>query len=300
VLWYIQKRRIRARRLRSREIPYIQGEAIQDASHFFGRGDLLTKLQNTVPTTNYALVGEFRIGKTSIQFQLKNLLRSLENPKYTFLPIFIDLQLLPRPREKYFFHFLGTHLIELAQEYDIPSEILDELHIRQIDQDEKYKSIHLKNDLEELFEYLKKKYPEKPPIILFQIDEIVLIEDYDTLLKLRALLVREPRFKVILSGRKIYKDAQRDTVSPWWNVFQEIEVEPLKPSEAKKLIVDPVKGLFQFDDDAIEHIIARSQGMPLVIQTICTNVLHYKYHAEKFTTRITTEDLDASLDFAKE
>ncbi len=287
-------------RLLNREIPYIQGEPIKETSHFFGRHDLLTKMQTTIPMTNYALIGKFRIVKTSIQYQLNNLLKSHKNSKYIFLPIFIDLQFLRSPREKYFFHFLGEHLIELVKKFEVPSEVINQLYHQRMEYEGKYRSIHFKNDIEELLNYFEKKNSERTPVIVFQIDEIGLMNDYDTLLKLRALLNRESRFKVILSGRTLYKDPGLDTVSPWWNIFQEIEIEPLKPSEARELIVDPVKGLFQFDDEAVEHIIARSQGMPLAIQTICTNVLHYKYKSERFTTRITEEDLYASLDFAKE
>lgn len=297
--WYFQKRRNQARRLREQEIPYIQGEAIQEPSQFFGRGDLLRKLQDSIPTTNYALVGKFRIGKTSIQLQLQNLLKSLASSKYVFLPIFLDLQLLKIPREKYFFHFLGEHLIQLAQEYKAPSNVLQELQYQQIESGEHYKHIHFKDDLEQVLDYLKEKFQEQTPVIVFQIDEILLMKDYDTLLKLRALLVREPQFKIVLSGKNIYKNHDRDEISPWWNVLKEIEVEPLRPSEAKKLIVDPVRGLFQFDEDAVELIIGRSQGMPLDIQTICADVLHYKYNCAKLTTRITEQDVYNSLDLSQ-
>ncbi|MCP4345878.1 MAG: hypothetical protein GY795_10180 [Desulfobacterales bacterium] len=300
LFWYAKKLRIRAVRLRTQDIPYIQGPAIKDPSQFFGREKLLKKLRNTIITTNYALVGEFRIGKTSIQFQLNDLLKSFENSKHTFLPVFLDLHLVDPPKEKHFFHFLGEHLINLAQEQNIPPDILSEFHFRQTQSSEKYTSMHFKNDLECLLDQLQEKFPDRPPVIVFQIDEIPLITDFDTLGKLRAILVREPRFRAVLSGKNIPKDTELDLVSPWWNIFTEIEVEPLTPSEARKLITEPVQGLFQFDEKAIDHIIGRAQGKPLSIQTMCADLLHYKYSTGKFTTRITEEDLYASIDFSSE
>ncbi|MCP4113156.1 MAG: hypothetical protein GY749_47775 [Desulfobacteraceae bacterium] len=300
LFWYARKLRIRAIRLRSQEIPYIQGPAIKDPSQFFGREELLKKLRNTIITTNYALVGEFRIGKTSIQFQLNDLLKSFENSKYTFLPVFLDLHLVDPPKEKHFFHFLGEHLINLAQEQNIPPDILSEFHFRQTQSSEKYTSMHFKNDLECLLDWLQEKFPDRPPVIVFQIDEIPLITDFVTLGKLRAILVRVPRFRAVLSGKNIPKDTELDLVSPWWNIFTEIEVEPLTPSEARKLITEPVQGLFQFDEKAIDHIIGRAQGKPLSIQTMCANLLHYKYNTGKFTTRITEKYLYASIDFSSE
>ncbi len=67
---YIRRRIIRRRRLLAHQIPYIQGESIQDPAKFFGREELMAELRDGLANGSFALTGEFRIGKTSIQRQL--------------------------------------------------------------------------------------------------------------------------------------------------------------------------------------------------------------------------------------
>src|SRR5262249_32805199 len=148
----------RARRLRRKEIPYIQGEAIKDSSRFFGRRPLMENLRDTIATTSYALVGEFRIGKTSVQHQLTQLLESLQDPSYVFLPIFIDLQHLGLGQDHRFFHFLGEYLLKLAKEHEVPAAVLDKLEHGDVSEAEEYDSLSFCQDLDTLLKYWRKRF----------------------------------------------------------------------------------------------------------------------------------------------
>ena len=245
-IWYFRRRAIRNDRLRRKEIPYIMGEAIQDSAQFFGRRELLTRLRDTIVTTSYALVGEFRIGKTSIQYQFARLLESLQDPKYVFLPVFVDLQRLEKRNDR-FFHFLGKHLIELAQAHGGSSSVLDHLEYQALPV-ERYDSIAFNDDLNILLEHWSAEFSPRKPLVVLQIDEVSLLSslDYDTLLAFRAVFVSEPLIKTVLSGRSIPKNQDRPELSPWWNFLREIEVEPLTPTEAQELIEQPVRGVGPF------------------------------------------------------
>ncbi len=296
-LRYIKRRAVLNERLRRREIPYIVGDPIHNPSHFFGRRELLEKLRDSIDKNSYALVGDFRIGKTSIQIQFKQLLESLDDPEYVFLPVFINLEHLGR-NEDHFFHFLGQYLVQLAEEREVPRDILDNLEYQWSQSLADYDSLSFLGDIKVILEYWCDAFSPREPIIIFQIDEITIMDnfDYDTLLKLRAVFIEQPLVNTVLSGRSIPRYRDQTNLSPWWNFLSIIEVEPLTPTEAKELIVEPVLGLFRYDEDAIEHIIARAQGRPFSIQSICSDILHYKYVAGRVTKRITLEDLYTSIE----
>lgn len=302
-IWHFRYRSVQAERLRRKEIPYIEGEAIQNPSQFFGRRDLLNTIRDTLAGASWALVGEFRIGKTSIQHQLSALLRSLNDREYVFFPVFIDLEYL-EGRNDWFFYLLGRNLVTLAQSQEVPGAVLDRLQLPKARTAGEYDSLSLTDDLKVLLRYWSEKFDPRRPVIVFQIDEISLMGrlDYDTLLAFRAIFVSEPLVKTVLSGRTLPCKEGTPELSPWWNFISPErieEVEPLTPAEARELIIKPVRGLFSFDSDVVEHIIARSEGKPLTLQALCSNLLRYKYSIPRLTRRITMEDLRASINQAR-
>lgn len=299
--WEIWRKHVRNARLRRKEIPYISGEAIQKPEQFIGREDLLVFLRDTIHSTNYALVGEFRIGKTSIQHQFNRLIKSINDKNYVFLPAFLDLQHLGG-KEAQFFYFFGSHLMTLAQENEVDPETINQLFHVNCTVPEDYDSIAFRDDLNTLLEYWSQQYAPRKPLVVFQIDEINLLVnfDYNTLLMFRALMVHQPLFKTVLSGITLFKNRDRDALSPWWNLYREIPIEPLTSVEARKLITEPVKGLFHYDDVVIDRIHAHARGRPLQIQDLCTNILRYKYRKRIIRRRITLEDFQNSLEARKQ
>jgi sugar lactone lactonase YvrE len=296
----VLRRRRRDARLRRRENPYVVGEAIEDPGRFFGRRELLNLMRDTIATTSYALVGEFRIGKTSIQHQFAQLLESLKDPDYVFLPVFVDLQHLGTERGQLFFHFLGQHLLQLAKKHGVPDKELDRLEFREVECAEDYNSLSLKNDLELLLGWWGERFAPRKPFVVVQIDEITITDGfaYDTLLKFRAVFSRQPLVKSVVSGRRINRERDDPGQSPWWNFLTEIEVLPLTPAEARALIVEPARGLFTYDEATIQHLVARSEGKPFVLQGLCSDIVQSKYESGRLDLRVTLDDLSAALEFA--
>ena len=79
--------------------------------------------------------------------------------------------------------------------------------------------------------------------------------------------------------------------SPWYNFFEEIEVPPLKPQEAKELIATPVRGIFNYEDLAIEKIIEYSECYPYPIQKFCIYAVNRIIEAKR--RKVTVEDVEA-------
>lgn len=299
----IVRRIVRARMLQAQVIPYVQGEAIQDPTKFFGREALMVKLRDTIETTNYALIGEFRIGKTSIQRQMSLLMRSMVHQTHVFIPIFVDLQHLGLAGKDTFFAFLAQHMFEECKQQGLGDEVMAKSEWSSFSATpEDYDSFTLQGDISLVLSALERLHPERKPVLVFQIDEIALMERFsdDTRLGLRAIFVNQPQAKVILSGPRLARNPELDQLSPWWNFLKVEEIEPLTPSEGRALITRPVRGLFHFTEEAIEHTIARSEGRPLKLQMICADVLRYKYAMRSLRRRITLADIRAALAYAEE
>lgn len=97
-LVYGFRARKRERLLQRRFNPYVAGAPVLDESLFFGRTRLIDRILQTIHNNSLLLYGERRIGKTSIQHQLKRRLERLEDPRYDFFPVYIDLQGTPEDR----------------------------------------------------------------------------------------------------------------------------------------------------------------------------------------------------------
>jgi hypothetical protein len=257
----------------------------------------MAELRDGLANSSFALTGEFRIGKTSIQRQLTLLLRQVRHPDYVFLPIFIDLQHLGIKDEDRFFYFLGTHLIEECRRLGISESVLERLSHSQCENEADYDSQPFSGDLEMLIKELTTLYHPRRPIVVFQIDEIALLKEFhpDTRLGLRAAFINQNQARVVLSGPYIPKLPSVDALSPWWNFFRELEIRPLTSSEVKRLIVQPVRGLFTYDPAVIEEITARAEGKPLRVQTLCAEIVRQRHLKRRWRKRLIMEDLQAAL-----
>jgi len=314
--WWLIRRRRRDERVKNKPMPYVAGPAVGDPEGFGVRRALLNSLRNSVAGSNLALVGEWRIGKTSLQLQLARQLESVEDPAYTFFPMFIDLHKLGDDAEARFFGLLGRSLFRKARERGVPDQILDQLDCREASGDHDatggpgpdgeagegppgdYSLDSLENDLHVLLKHWEQTSAPRAPRVVFQVDEITRFNllPYGTLLQFRSLFITDPRVKAVLSGRSV--DRSRDTAedSPWWNfIGKEIEVEPLTPDDARSLLVKPVSGLFTYREDAIQKILARGEGKPLALQQMGRDILQYKYDHGLFGRPITLAEVTAAL-----
>ncbi len=299
VRWVSRLRR-RAARLRVRENPYVMGDPIEDPEKFFGRRERLQELLNTLESTSYALIGELRIGKTSIQRQLTLLLRGMSKAEVKFIPVWADMQELrdARQRDAQFFYFLGGKLVGVAKQGSVPEAVLRTLEWKDSIPPISYRHDHFHRDLGSLVRHWEGAGSTRP-IVVLQIDEITFFDDLEcsTLSAFRWLFMENPtHLKTVLTGPKIRKDCDKPGQSEWWNFLQTRTVEPMTPAEMRELIVRPARGLFAFDEGCVQRIMAHSLGKPLHLQTICSGLLQYKYRQARLTRRISEKDLNGWLE----
>ncbi len=280
--WLLSRIRRRRRLLRDRFNPYVAGAPILEQARFFGRQSLLDYVLRRVSNNSIMLYGERRIGKTSFQHRLKRHLAALEDPVYVYHPVFIDLQ--GTLEEKFFatlaaeiFHELSPKLGGM-QPLSPPGEA-------------SYGYSELVKDLQRVLKALQDRTKKRVKLVL-QIDEVDELNQYDPRVnqRLRSLFMRTfaDSLVAVVSGVAIKKQWEREG-SPWYNFFQEIEVKPLDPDEARSLVASPLRGVFTLDDGVADEIIRRTGCKPYLIQRLCSGLVD-RMHQER-RRRITEADV---------
>jgi hypothetical protein len=278
-------RRLRIReRLRTRRFnPYVAGAPVHDEEMFFGRKELVDRILQTVHNNSLLIYGERRIGKTSIQHQLKKRLGELDDPLYEFYPVYVDLQGVPETQ------FFRTIAEDLFQEL---APVLDGLRPAG-DTAGDYSYRDFVGDVRAVLKVLGNRTPKNVRLVLLM-DEVDELNDYDPRInqKLRSLFMKNfaENLVTVVSGVEIKKTWEKEG-SPWYNFFEEIEVEPFSPGEARELIERPISGMFRIDADVADRIIALTGARPYLIQKFCI-ALVTRLHRQR-RRRITIADVEA-------
>lgn len=281
---FLWRRHQRLRQLRSRRFnPYVAGAPILEEEMFFGRGELVERILQTIHNNSLLIHGERRIGKTSIQHQLMKRLREIDDPAYEFYPVYIDLQGTAETR------FFLTIAEEIFHEL---APVLDGLKsIKELSGDYFYRDFV--RDLHAILKTLRNRTSKKVKLVLL-IDEVDELNEYDPRInqKLRSLFMKSfaENLAAVVSGVEIKRRWEREG-SPWYNFFEEIEVAPLRPDDARELIRRPIRGMFKLDRGVENKIISITDGKPYLIQKVCI-ALVTRLH-EQHRRRITMADVEA-------
>ena len=281
LLWRSHWRRAELRRRKFN--PYVAGAPVMNDDMFFGRRRLVDRILQTIHNNSLLLYGERRIGKTSIQHQLKRRLLEIDDPYFAFHPVYIDLQ--GTPQEQFFWTIAKDIVEELA-----PSLAgLEITHSASAN----YGYRELVGDLRAVIRHLQEKSSKTVKVVLL-IDEVDELNEYDPRInqRLRSLFMKNfaENLVAVVSGVEIKKRWEREG-SPWYNFFEEIEVRPFDEREARDLIRKPIEGIFRADADVVEYIISLTGGRPYLIQKLCV-ALVTRLHEER-RRKMTVADVDA-------
>jgi hypothetical protein len=279
-------RRIARRRrlLRRRFNPYVAGAPVLDENLFFGREALIDRILQTVHNNSLLLYGERRIGKTTLQHQLKRRLEALDDPDYDFYPVYSDLQ--GTPQERFFATLADDVFHQLAP-------VLDGLEPAQSPDSSDYGYRDLVRDLRSALEVLRQRSSKRVKLVLL-IDEVDELNDYDPRVnqRLRSLFMKSfaESLVAVVSGVEIKRQWEREG-SPWYNFFEEIEVQAFRPEAAAELIERPIRGVFRLEDGLIDRVIEVTGGRPYLIQKLLIALVNLMH--EENRRKITIADVDA-------
>ena len=268
-----QRRRLVTRRFN----PYVAGAPVLDEKMFFGREALLNRVLQTVHNNSLLLYGERRIGKTSLQHQLKRRLEGLDDPTYVFYAVFIDLQ--GTPEERFFatlaeevFRELEPHLDGLQPTGDFS---------RPVD----YTYRQFVHDMRQVVRTLTRQNTKTVKVVL-QIDEVDELNSYDPKVnqRLRSFFMKTfaENLTAVVSGVQIQKHWELEG-SPWYNFFEEIEVTPFSREYAAELITRPLQGMFTLDIGVVERIVELTSGRPYLIQKLCIALVNRMHETNRRT-----------------
>ena len=283
-LWRQHLRRVELRQRRFN--PYVAGAPVLDDEMFFGRRELVDRILQTIHNNSLLIFGERRIGKTSIQHQVKKRLRELDDPNYLFYPVYVDLQGTPETR---FFQTIAEDIVhELGPELDeLPPDI---------DISDPYSFRDFVRDVRAILKALEAETTRTVKLVLL-IDEVDELNEYDPRInqKLRSLFMKNfaENLVAIVSGVEIKKRWEREG-SPWYNFFEEIEVKPFEAQEARELIERPIGKVFKLDGGVVDEIYSLTAGRPYLIQKICIALVSRMH--EQRRSRITIDDVRAVAD----
>jgi hypothetical protein len=278
----------RRRAMRRRFNPYIAGAPVMDDTMFFGRRKLLARILNVLHHNSLMITGERRIGKTTFLYHLKKALEVDEGSDYRFFPVFTDLQGVP---EQGFFHAVMSDVVDAL---GLTPATVAALRFR-ID-DESYDGRDFSHDLQRVIEELKGRTVKRVKLALL-IDEVDVLNEYSERInqRLRSIFMKtfSEHLVAIMSGVGI-KRVWTSEGSPWYNFFDEIELTAFTREEAEALIKEPVEGVFRFEAEAVEAILAGSQLKPYVVQKFCIHAVNRMLEQGRMT--VTPADVDAVRD----
>jgi DNA polymerase III delta prime subunit len=262
--------------------PYIVGAVIEEPGKFYGREETLTELVHALESGNHmALYGERRIGKTSLLHQLCH---RLEQTK-AFIPVFVEMQVVSE--DNFFLALMSAIAKAIRARADVGPLMADK-------QPAPYKAWDMVSDLDTVFDTLRQKGDESSRIVLL-LDEADKMNHYDPHIQeaLRGLLMHAgERISLVWSGQTMNREWKLDT-SPWYNLFKrEIHLAGIDQAAAERLIRQPVKGVYEYDDDAVERIFHYSDVEPYRIQRLCSACVRRLLEAGR--DRVTVEDVEAA------
>ncbi len=275
------RRELRRRRLRRRRFnPYVAGPPVRDPELFVGRGRLLGRVLATVPNNSLLLLGERRIGKTSMLHQLRVRLPKLDHPRFCFVPVPIDLQGIP---EEAFF----------ATVAEAVGEAIGDEQMSAARAADGYDSRELTRDLRRVLPTIECADDKRAKLVLL-LDEIDELNGYSyrTNQRLRSLFMRgfADQLVAVAAGVGIAREWDHEG-SPWYNFFEELEVGPIDEAAARGLATQPLGGVIAIDTEAVDRLLEEADGRPYILQKIALAAVQ-RVHDEG-RIRITVDDVEA-------
>ncbi|MBI1930472.1 hypothetical protein HYR99_40270 [Candidatus Poribacteria bacterium] len=293
LVFYYGKRLQTQRAIAQQFNPYIAGRVV-GGDLFYGRSDIITDIERTLANNCFLLYGERRIGKSSIQHQLKERLQNADDPTYRFIPAYIDLQGVA---EDDFFRTIAASVVEHAA--SLFKEPLT-LRLNADDlADRLYSYRDLSRDFRTIIDHLKAGETKTIKLVLLM-DEVDTLNTYSlrTNLNLRGLFMGPLKENLVLvvSGLYLKMDwsAEGGGSPPFNFLSREIQIQPLDEASARRLITEPVKGFYTCEPKAIDLIISLSEFRPFTIQAFCLRAVNRILADGR--TRIAVADIEGIKD----
>lgn len=248
--------------------PYVVGRPLGEDDPFFGREDLFMRLSSSLQGATQdnivVLIGQRRMGKTSILRRLHEYLPA------SYVPVFIDLQGFLGDGEGAFFDELIAQIVDELEEVGIR---LPQIESRQLEKRPGH--------------YFRRKFlPMIREIIghhrlLLLFDEMEVLEERirsgdltpKFLPYLRSLMQHEENLSFLLAGTHRLNELTADYWGVLFNLAVYIEVGHLTEEDVKELILRPTRESFEVDSLALDMIYRMTGGHPYYSQLLARELV---------------------------
>jgi hypothetical protein len=271
-------------------VPYIAGPPIITPNMFFGRQPDLGKVISLLNSNFVMLTGPRRIGKTSLLYQLAYHLELNLTSKKS-IPVLINVEGIS---ENEFFHLIMEEILSTVNKHlslEISSDLSFDLS------NINYSSRDFSRDLQIILKNLENTSPLPSELILLM-DEMDTINGYslETQSQLRRIFQRftNRNLSIVVASVNLQQHWAGES-SPFYNMFVPVRLSPFTTSEARRLITQPVKGIYNYDDEAISRILEATLCLPNRIQQLCLEIVHSLAATQTSHKQITVEDVDKVL-----
>jgi hypothetical protein len=268
--------------------PYIVGKPVKTQQMFFGREDTFSQIRSSIAgvSVNQTIIyGQYRIGKTSVLYQLMNRLdeeHSRLNEEY--IPV---LAIIHRMYTK------DSELLRFWSEHISSALKHKRREVPELPNYEKSNNSYRRFQ-EFVNEIIRKLENGK---IVFMIDEYDLIDDLIQegkisleIFQLLDWIIKHDKIELIMAGRSSMDVLKTDKWKEIARPFVKIKLPPLDEESTRKLITGPVKEYIEYDDSAIEKILRLTNCHPYLTQ-LCCHVL-VLYHNLKRKNVLTYSDVE--------
>jgi photosystem II stability/assembly factor-like uncharacterized protein/tetratricopeptide (TPR) repeat protein len=268
--------------------PYIAGPPIGGDEGFYGRQDVFDFVRKTFSSAHQKVIvlfGQRRVGKTSILYQLQK----PSNLPAGFHPIYFNLE-----------GRASQNLNEVL--YALADKITGSLSLPPVTQSE----------FQDNGDYFSERFlPQtyqalqaQRLLLLFDefdvlgeelSDEMVALNTFFPYLQQR-LFDQEKLVYIFVVGRRL-----EELTPEFLATFKQARTRPisfLSREDARRLIREPMLGILEYDDEAIEQILSVTACHPYLTQLVCFELVDYLDSAGK--TRVTVDDVNAVIDDAIE
>lgn len=252
---------------------------VKEETRFYGHKQDLEQLQRSIREGQHVLlIGDRRIGKTSLLMQLR---QRLVSPCFG---VYINLE------------------AAFVQEEAILNEILRRVVSTLVDaslisaKTWKNYSLTYASDFYNAFESILREAKEILPdiriVLILDEAEVIVYKDEQVATVLRATLQGNDEVVVVLAGtNRLLRHTQVGHTSPLLNIFRTLNLEPLSEEETDLLITETAKQVgMELTPYALARIYELSGGMPMESQMIGHEVL--RLVQDKGETKIDIQDVD--------
>ncbi|ETW98443.1 MAG: hypothetical protein ETSY2_42815 [Candidatus Entotheonella gemina] len=232
--------------------PYIYNGPVQ-SKVFFGRLEEEKRILQNSERSNFVIMANRKIGKTSLLFRLLPLLKQKLHRHQIF---YFDLHAVYDYKSFYAVLERNEEFEKLVKEYDYGNI----LHFSKI------------------VSRIKNKNNDRVPMFIFdEIDSLLShdLQNNEQLFKVFRSLSQQENVKFIFSGTKVISHCISNPESPFFNFCEPIKIGTLDYKSARELITEPMHTLnIEFEnEEIIDNINEITSCHPNMIQYICDKLI---------------------------